>query len=161
MSLSEAPNPSGGGPDDTTYNATVIDRIHAVLRAAIDMGYINDRLQTTASSSAEKMAAVQLGIWESIWEEGATLDLTAGNSKLNNNANSSMSGIMSAASGLFAQANLHLIAQGGFQRINGLMALTNSGSQDQLVVVPLPLASLAGFGLLGGTLAVRRLRAAR
>lgn len=160
--LDEAPNPSTSGPGDVQYGTQIVNRINAVLRAAIDLGFINDRLQTTGSSTVDNQSAVQLGIWEAIWEStDSSLNLASGNSKLMNNANSSMAGVMSSTNSLLAGANAYLQNLGNLQRISGLRALVNSNFQDQLVVVPLPTAAFAGFGLLGGAVAVRRIRAAR
>lgn len=160
--LDEAPNPATSGPGDVQYNAQIVNRINAVLRSAIDLGFLDERLQTTGSSTANNQSAVQLAIWESIWEStDSNLNLASGNSKLMNNANNSMSGVMSSTNSLLAGANAYLQNLGNLQYISGLRALVNNNFQDQLVVVPLPTAALAGFGLLGGAVAVRRIRASR
>lgn len=161
VDLSQAPNPSGNGPDHSQFTTGVISRINAVLRAAIDLGYIDAQLQTTATSTANNQAAVQLGIWEAIWEStDSSLNLASGNSKLVNNSYNSMSGVMSSANQLVSGANTYLLNLGGLQFVSGLRALTNDTYQDQLVVVPLPTAAWAGLGLLGFVVGIRRLRKA-
>lgn len=161
VDLSEAPNPSGNAPGDTEFTAGIINRIHAVLRAAIDLGYIDARLQATATSNASNQSAVQLGIWEAIWEStDSSLSLASGNSKLLNNNSSSMSSVRSAANSLMASANSYLLNLGGLEYVGGLRALTNRHYQDQLVVVPLPSAGFATIGLAGMMLAARRMRSA-
>lgn len=144
------------------FTSAVVDRLHAVIRSAIDLGYIDARLQRTSASNADNQAAVQLGVWEAIWESSDnSLDLFSRSARSDSYVQAVQRGssVRSELRELMARANAYL-SNRSFDRVEGLMALTNSDFQDQLVVVtvPLPTAGLAGFGLIAGVAGVRRLR---
>lgn len=160
-SLLEAPNPDRNGPGDTGYGQQIQMRVHAVVRAAIDQGLINDRLQPTDNANRGNMAAVQLSIWEAIWELNGDLDLADGTSRLDNHNFERNNAMNDAFNGIMNQANsLLALGRNDFNsyKVAGLVALTSSGAQDQLAIVPLPPAAFAGLGLLGAAGVVRRLR---
>jgi len=161
VSIIEAPNPASNGPGDNVYGVEVQRRIHSVLRAAIDAGMIDARLQPASGSTAAEMAAIQLGIWEAIWETGSTLDLASGNSTLVGHDFGATNALNTALASLSASANNYIALEAddfGTFKVAGLVALTSSNAQDQLAVVPLPPAAFAGLGLLGAAGVVRRLR---
>ncbi len=99
-------------------------------------------------------AAFQLAVWEVIADfgtTGATLDIADGNFEVTGSLNA---GTQSVLGGLLAAA-----ADDSVAKFGGLGALTNSGFQDQLysVVVPLPgAAGLAAVGLAGVAFTRRR-----
>ena len=160
-SILEAPNPERHGPGDAGYGQQIQKRVHAVVRAAIDQGIITEKLQPTASSTRDNMAAVQLAIWEAIWEQNANLDLGDGTSRLAGDAADRNNAMTSALNGVLSQANGFLsLGRSDWNsfKVAGLVALTGSGAQDQLAIVPLPPAAFAGLGLLGLAGTVRRLR---
>jgi len=102
-----------------------------------------------ANTRADKAAAFQGGAWEIIYDDG--LDLFGGEFAANY--------ADLASSPLFVQlANDWLAGLGNLTDRAELMALADRNSQDQLVVVPLPSAVLAGGILLSGIAAgkVRR-----
>jgi len=160
VSLSQAPGPGSNGPGGNTFSSVVIDRIHAVMRSAMDLGYIDSYLQPTGSATAGKMAATQLAVWEAIWEaEGTTLALASGDSELSGGSASVTSAAEAIFNGLDGLSGANAYISTGSRSsygISGLMALINPDKQDQLVVVPLPTAAWAGFGLLGITFIARR-----
>lgn len=161
VDLSEAPNPGLPGSGDT-FSTTVVDRIHAVLRAAMNLDWIDGKLQGDTGSTNITQAAIQLAIWESIWENQnttvASLTLASGDSRAT--IDSESAAVHNALGTLFAAASALMLQNGNDYHIDGLKALTNSTYQDQLVVVPLPPAAWAGLGLLGLTFGVHRLRKA-
>lgn len=97
-----------------------------------------------ANGSADGAAAFQVGVWEIIYD--GDLDLFAGDFQANY-ANL-------GASPLFVQlANTWLSGLGNLTELADLRILTNPRYQDQLVMVPLPSAVLAGGLLLVGVAA--------
>lgn len=105
-----------------------------------------------ANASADSAAAFQVGVWEIIYD--GDLNLFAGDFQANY-ANL-------GASPLFVQlADSWLAGLGGLTAMADLRILANERYQDQLVLVPLPSAALAGGLLLAGIAAksLRRLRA--
>jgi hypothetical protein len=132
--LSEAPNPSssnGGLP----YGAGDAQEVHAVVAAAIRLGWINGDL-SAASAGQTELAAIQGMIWKVLFD-GSTV---VGN----------QTQVTAAMAALEAEAALD-----PFARVKGLAAMTNADAQDQLYVVPLPTAALAGLAMLGGLAGVR------
>ena len=156
-SILNAPNPETNSPGGSGYGETVQRRIHSVVRAAIDAGIIDARLQPVSGTTQQEMAAVQLGIWEAIWEQSGTLSLAGGTSTAsttNSAVNSALSGILSSANNFMALE----ASEFGTFKVAGLVALASSNAQDQLAIVPLPPAAFAGLGLLGVAGVARRLR---
>ncbi len=160
-SILDAPNPESNSPHDAGYGQQIQQRIHAVVRAAIDSGIIDARLQPASGATAAELAAVQLGIWEAIWEQGGSIDLTSGNSMLHGHDFTTSNALNTALASLTAQANSFVaLSRSEFSsyKVAGLVALTSSNTQDQLAIVPLPPAAFAGLGLLGVAGVARRLR---
>lgn len=161
VSIIEAPNPESNGPGDNAYGADVQRRIHAVVRSAIDAGYIDARLQPASGTTSAEMAAVQLGIWEAIWETSSDFDLSNGNSTLQGHNFGATNALNTALASLSLSATNYIALEAsdfGVFKVNGLVALTSANAQDQLAIVPLPPAAFAGLGLLGAAGVVRRLR---
>jgi hypothetical protein len=134
--ISQAPNPSssnGGLP----YGNADEQEVHAVLAAAVRLGWINADL-SAASAGQTELAAIQGMIWKVLFD---------GSTVVGNQAQ-----VTAAMATLETEA-----ATDPFARIKGLRAMTNPDAQDQLYVVPLPTAALAGLAMLGG-LAGARLR---
>jgi hypothetical protein len=135
--VGEAPNPvssNGGVP----YGAGDEAEVHAVLAAAIRLGYINSDLSAGAMGGRTEFAAIQGMIWKVLFDDSTV-----------EGANAIISAAMAAI-----EAE---VANDPNGRVDGLRAMTNPDAQDQLFVVPLPTAALAGLGMLGG-LAGMRLR---
>lgn len=101
-------------------------------------------------------AAFQLAVWEIISDfgtTGATLDINNGDFEVTSSINS---GTQSVLTGLLAAA-----ADDSVATFAGLGALTNSGMQDQLYAVAVPLPGAAGLAAVGlaGMVVTRRRRA--
>lgn len=134
--ISDAPNPSssnGGVP----YGQADAAEVNAVVAAAVRLGWINADL-SAASASRNQLAAIQGMIWKVLFD-GSTVDGT-GN-------------VAVQMAILEAEAALDPTA-----RVKGLRAMTNEDAQDQLYIVPLPTAALAGLATLGVVAGVSRLR---
>lgn len=132
--ISEAPNPvssNGGVP----YGTSDEDEVHAVLAAAIRLGWINADL-SAASAGRSELAAIQGEIWKALFDSSTV----TGNS-------ASVSAAMAA---LEAE-----VANDPTARVKGLRAMTNANAQDQLYIVPLPTAAFAGLAMLGGLAGLR------
>lgn len=136
-SLSDAPNPSGGG-GIPSYDAADVAEVAIVLNAAVALDWINADLSAGSAVSNERLAAIQGHIWQSLFD-GASFSV--------NNAS-----VQTQMNNLSAQFDN---SQTSFA---GLRAMVNADSQDQLYVVPLPPAALAGLMTLGGLAGVKRLR---
>lgn len=168
-SVSNAPVDPAGNPNfNGPYGAVRAARVAAVMGAAFNAGWIDARIQSTGLMTNARAAAIQLLVWESLFEPGSNAnpvgwDLTNGNFQTTGFAGAAaeVAAIVGDVATLFA---------GGY-RFSGLRALvgqTNgNGShtdiQDQLVVIPLPPAAWAGLGTLGavfGLSVVRRRRLA-
>ncbi|MDZ4753056.1 MAG: hypothetical protein SGJ11_00990 [Phycisphaerae bacterium] len=124
----------------------------AVKAALVRDLYARNYADVIASADSALHAAFQAVLWEITHENltGATaalaaaeLDLSLGALQLNGSgANAGMYG--------YAVAMIESLGDGGFQNFGGLLGLTHSQYQDQLVVVPIPApVVLAGLGLLG------------
>jgi hypothetical protein len=141
MDLADAPAP--GQP----YGQAIADNINAVIANAVALGWIDSQLQadTQQTNYLSRMGAIQAAVWEAI---GGDIKLKSGQTS---------SGLRDAYAVLMNEQTFDDSA-----RIVGLKAMTNSGQQDMLIVVPLPPAALAGLGMLvgiGGIRSVRRRRA--
>lgn len=135
--VGEAPNPvssNGGVP----YGAGDEAEVHAVLAAAIRLGYINSDLSAGSEGGRTEFAGIQGMIWKVLFDDSTV-----------EGANAPVSAVMAAI-----EAEVLNDPSG---RVDGLRAMTNPDAQDQLFVVPLPTAALAGLAMLGG-LAGARLR---
>lgn len=110
-------------------------------------------------TSSDWAAAFQIALWEVIYDysgTSASLTLTGGNFKAKDTDGTSLtSSIATKVSTLFAGITGSSAVQ------TGLMGLTNSGCQDQIVqvdVVPLPGAAAMGLAALGAGFVIRRIR---
>lgn len=137
VDVATAPNP--GVPN--AYGAAVEGRIHAIVAAAISLGWIAGDLSGATSDQA---TAIQAGIWAAIGSDNATIDLA------DVDGNATIDALW---------ATLHAAYSSDTDaRVSGLMAMTTEGSQDMLYVVPLPPAAFAGLATLVGIAGVSRLR---
>lgn len=136
-SIADSPNPSpgAGGPQ---YDSADEAEVNSVIAAAIRLGWINSDLSAGANATNTRLAAIQGQIWKVVLD-GSTV---TGNGAV---------GTEMAA--LAAEA-----ANDPSATVSGLVAMLNADSQDQLFVVPLPTAALAGLLTLGGLAGVKRLR---
>ena len=155
QTIDDAPdNPN----DSTNYGVIKSDKVHAVIAAALELGWMQrgKMLVKTGNKGLDRDrgAAIQLLIWESLFEDdNAGWDLLDGEfiANVQNKA-----GIKNRVTDL-----LNSIDENQFlgERVSGLYALTSDQTQDQLVVVPLPpaaLAGLAGLAIIGGVQYRRR-----
>lgn len=137
QSIQNSPNPSpgNGGPQ---YDSADEAEVNAVVAAAIRLGWINGDLTAGANVSNERLAAIQGQIWKVVLDEAVVT------------GNGSVGTEMAA---LAAEA-----ANDPSATVAGLVAMLNADTQDQLFVVPLPTAALAGLLTLGGLAGVKRFR---
>ncbi len=136
VKIGEAPNPAssnGGVP----YGNSDAQEVHAVIAAAIRLGYINADLSQAAGGRSE-LAAIQGMIWKVLFDDSTVEGATTS--------------VSTAMAAIEAEA-----ANDPSARVAGLRAMVNADAQDQLYIVPLPPAALAGLAMLGG-LAGMRLR---
>jgi hypothetical protein len=136
-SIQNSPNPSpgNGGPQ---YDSADEAEVHAVVAAAIRLGWINNDLSAGANATNTRLAAIQGQIWKVVLD----LAVVTGNGSV---------GTEMAA----LQAE---ITNDPSATVSGLRAMLNANTQDQLFVVPLPTAALAGLLTLGGFAGIKRLR---
>lgn len=134
--ISDAPNPSssnGGMP----YGSADEQEVHAVVAAAIRLGWLNSDI-SLGTASQNELAAIQGMIWKVLFDGSTVVGNTAG--------------VTAAMATLEAEA-----ASDPNARVQNLRAMANPDAQDQLYIVPLPPAAWAGLAMLGG-LAATRLR---
>ncbi len=129
------PSPGNGGPQ---YDSADEAEVHAVVAAAIRLGWINDDLSAGANATNTRLAAIQGQIWKVVLD----LAVVTGNGSVGTEMAALQSEITNDPSATVA----------------GLRAMLNANSQDQLFVVPLPTAALAGLLTLGGFAGIKRLR---
>jgi hypothetical protein len=136
-SIENSPNPSpgNGGPQ---YDSADEAEVNAVVAAAIRLGWINKDLSAGANATNERLAAIQGQIWKVVLDEAVVT------------GNGSVGTEMAA---LAAEA-----ANDPSATVNGLIAMLNADTQDQLFVDPLPTAALAGLLTLGGLGGIKRIR---
>ncbi len=135
-SIQNAPNPApgSGGP---AYDAADEAEVHAVVAAAIRLGWINNDLSAN-SATLMQLSAIQGQIWKVVLD------------------NSVVTGNGAVATEMTAlQAE---ISNDTSATVAGLRAMLNADTQDQLFVVPLPTAAFAGLMTLGGLAGFKRLR---
>lgn len=135
--IRNAPNPApgNGGPQ---YDLADEAEVNAVVAAAISLGWINSDLTAGAGATDTRLAAIQGMIWKVVLDEA----VVTGNGS-----------VATAMGTLETQANANPNAT-----VAGLSAMINASTQDQLFIVPLPTASLAGLLTLGGIVGIKRMR---
>ncbi len=129
------PSPGNGGPQ---YDSADEAEVHAVVAAAIRLGWINSDLSAGANATNDRLAAIQGQIWKVVLD----LAVVTGNGTVGSEMAALQSEVDNDPSATVA----------------GLRAMLNADTQDQLFVVPLPTAALAGLLTLGGLAGVKRLR---
>lgn len=145
VDLADAPRSNTPDDQSDNYGQTKADGVVGVISKAIDLGWIDINLQATpgslnAENNADRMSAIQAAIWAVLFDSTAT------------------SGDADVASALMA-LNDQSLNTSTFDLMQGrLRAVVADGEQDQLIVVPLPPAALAGLGMLGLCAGVRAAR---
>lgn len=146
VNLADAPSP--GSP----YGQAKADAVVQIIANAIDMGWIDNKLQATpgalsAADNADRMSAIQALIWaELVGNDSAP---TSGDGGTQANISSLLAFVPAQNS------NTYNIMQ------SRLRAAVNDGAQDQLYVVPLPSAAWASLGMLGMCAGVRSIKRRR
>jgi Thioester domain len=135
IDLADAPNPG------TPYGQTKADAISAIVANAVAKGWIDGKLQATASSTMARMGAIQAAIWEALGHDFQV------------NSSSTSSSLRNEYSLLMAESTFD-----SSMRLSGLRAAVATGEQDMLIVVPLPMSVLASTGMLGLCFGVRTIR---
>jgi len=140
VDLVGAPNPSpgNGGP---AYDVNDANEVHAIMAAAISLGWLESDLSDGADANNARMAAIQGMLWTALLDEATVA------------VNGSKTQVVAAMGELQTAVNANPTG-----RVAGLRAMVNADAQDQLYVVPLPPAALAGLLTLGGFAGVKRLR---
>lgn len=137
--IENAPNPG------SLYGQTKADAVSAIVANAFAMGWIDSKMQSTNTSDSlyhAKMGAIQAAIWEAL---GHDFQLNSGSTSTN---------LRNQYSLLMAESTFD-----GSLRMKDLRAVVAEGQQDQLFIIPLPNAALAGlgmFGLIAGARVARR-----
>lgn len=136
--VSNAPNPSAGGGQGP-YDPADEAEVSAVLAAAVDLGWLNWDLSATGSLTKDQAAAIQGLIWKVVFDNADVTAETAG----------------IAAQMAILETEYNANPSGS---IDHLYAMISADSQDQLFIVPLPTAALAGLMTLAGIGGIKRLR---
>ncbi len=168
-SVAAAPNDAPGNPNfNGPYGAQREARVHAVIGAAMAAGWIDNKMQLFAGADINSRgAAIQLLVWEALFEPGNAGPLPAFNLATGNFfVSAGYATGLGYANGLLASVNNFLQAgylNGGLRAVTGS---TNAGGghtniQDQLVVIPLPPAAWAGLGTLGAVFGLSYIRRRR
>lgn len=132
--------PQGSGDD---YDSDDVIEVSRVLHAAVAEGWINSDLSKGAGVTNTQLAAIQGLIWQNLFD-GASFSI--------------LDGSVSSAMGVLQARIDNYVINDSHTSFSGLRAMVNGDVQDQLFVVPLPPAALAGLITLGGIAGVKRLR---
>jgi len=135
--IKNAPDPVGGAGEDA-YDLADQGEVMAVVAAAIRLGWIEDDLSAGVNVSNRRLAAIQGKIWEAV---------------LDNSTVTANAVVLTAWNDLTAE-----IANDPNATVSNLRAMLNADTQDQLFIVPLPTAALAGLMTLGGLAGFSRIR---
>jgi hypothetical protein len=135
--IKNAPDPVGGAGEDA-YDLADQNEVMAVVAAAIRLGWIQSDLSAGANVTNKRLAAIQGKIWEAVLD-GSTVTANAV--------------VLTEWNDLTAE-----IANDPNATVNNLRAMLNADTQDQLFIVPLPTAALAGLMTLGGLAGFSRIR---
>jgi hypothetical protein len=115
ISVTAGPNPIGGNGEDA-YDSLDEAELHAVVAAAIRLGWINDDLSPNAESTDVRRAAIQAGIWRVLFD--------------NSSVTSNVAELTAAIAVLETEA-----ANEPDARIAGLRIMSNPDTQDMLFIV--------------------------
>lgn len=163
VQVADAPVAAGNNPNGAgSYGDLRSRRVHAVMGAAIAAGWIDSNLQlvniANANTQKDRSAAIQLLVWESLFEPGSAADPVGWNLSAGNFIAAASADVLARVNDLLAASQALLDAR---HRVNGMRAVAGRNGQDQLVIIPLPPAAWASMGLLGAigvTRVVRRRR---
>ncbi len=135
--IRNAPNPSpgAGGPQ---YDAADESEVHAVVAAAIRLGWPEADLSAGADANNTRLAAIQGQIWKVLFDEAVVTG---------NGAVGTEMAVLAAE-----------VAVDPTARVTNMKAMLNVNTQDQLFIVPLPTAAFAGLLTLGGIGGISRIR---
>lgn len=161
IGVTAAPNAATGnwGNSGAHYTVEQEKRVNAIAIAARDLGYLNGLGQFTSASN-DAGVAIQLLVWESLWEStaGASWDVTSATGGsfrsfdvLNVSVTAIINSLTAAATSLYANASTQILVR----------SFSSTSSQDQMVLVPLPPAALAGLGTLAGVIGIGYIRRRR
>ena len=143
VDLSEAPRSEAPDNAADNYGQAKADAVVAVVAKAVDLGWIDNRLQARAGSTVAQMSAIQAMIWAALYDSTAS---------------SGDAGVSAA----LAQLDVQSLNNGTFLVMQSrLRAVVADGEQDQLFIVPLPTSAIAGAGMLGMCMGVRSIRRRR
>jgi len=134
-------------PDNVrAYDQADENEVNAVLLAAISLDWINDDL-SLKNADGHQLAAIQGWIWKVLFDD------------INDGVNNNTSTIWGNGQASVEMTNLfNVIDFNSSDRVHGLRAMLSPDTQDQLFVVPLPTAALAGLMTLGSLAGYSRLR---
>jgi hypothetical protein len=158
VAVEDAPiaNSNNFGNPGFDYTNVQAHRLDAVARAAAAAGYLDGRGFYVGANDSSIGAAIQLAVWESIWEPtgGAGWNLAAGTFTATPSvAIQNVFDTLVASAATYYNINAPLLVR----------SLSTGNGQDQMILVPLPPAAWAGIGTLGcvlGFSAIRRRRLA-
>jgi hypothetical protein len=136
--INNAPNPNSGGGQGPYDNADAAE-LSAVMAAAVSLGWINADLSATGTLTKDQAAAIQGMVWKVVFDNAVVTAETAN----------------VAAQMAILEAEYNSNPSGS---ISHLRAMISADSQDQLFIVPLPTAALAGLMTLAGIGGIKRLR---
>ncbi|MDF1809964.1 MAG: hypothetical protein P1U42_09740 [Phycisphaerales bacterium] len=138
-SIANGPNPEGGA-GVPAYDAADEAEVHAVVAAAIAMGWLNADLSANTVTNAQ-LAGIQGMIWKMVLDN-STVEAAAGQTDV-----------------ATAMADIqNYMDNNTWGTVAGLKAMINEDTQDQLFIVPLPTAAFAGLLTLGGLAGVARMK---
>ena len=135
------------GDGSTNFGAERTDRVHAIVGAALGLGWMERGSMLVGSGDLnidrDRGAAIQLLLWESLEEDaGSAWDLGSGAFVANLGL---LDGVSDRVAELMDYINERELLG---QRVAGLAALASDTSQDQLVVVPLPRGAFIGLACM-------------
>ncbi len=137
-SIQNGPNPTPAVGNGPSYDSTDESEVHAVIAAAVRLGWLNEDLSAGVNATDRRMAAVQGHVWRVVLDDSV---VTANGS------------ILTQWNDLLAE-----ISNDPTARVKGLRGMMSVDAQDQLFIVPLPTAALAGLITLGGIGGFSRIR---
>ncbi len=158
VDVTDAPIANSGnfGNPGNNYSAMQRQRLNAIALAARDAGYLNSLGFYNVASGGDASAAIQLLVWESLWEStsGAGWNLGAGTmtaSSVPAGVQAVVNALITSATTIFNDANTQILVR----------SFSTNGGQDQMVLVPLPPAAWAGLSTMAGVLGLAYVRRRR